>query len=103
MAPLGDLFLWILNVLSELQKYPQPTNQPTERGNSFTKTPFSIPPMDAPVQSGEGAEHKGLFVPPQTIHSPWRTCINNSCMTHFNAKQCDQNCKREKSLPTWIL
>lgn len=63
MAPLGDLFLWILNVLFELQEYSLPTNQPTGRGNSFSKNPFSIPPMEVPVQSSEGAEHKGCFVP----------------------------------------
>lgn len=86
MAPLGDLFLWILNVLFELQEYSLPTNQPTGRGNSFSKNPFSIPPMEVPVQSGEGAEHKGRFVPFRMFTVLTEPILNSSCMTHFNAK-----------------
>lgn len=102
MAPLGDLFLWILNVPFELQEYSLPTNQPTGRGNSFSKSPFSIPPMEVPVQSGEGAEHKGCFVPLRLFTVLREPILNRSFMAHFNAKECDKNCKREMHLPTWI-
>lgn len=45
--------------------------------------------MEVLVQSGEGVEHKGLFVPFRLFTVLRELTLDSSCMTHFNTELCE--------------